>query len=347
MARSDLLKRLFRAHQRDDRAGFLDAAREVVDDERRKQHGVLARELAQILEGVSASTGIPSLRLEQVPKDNERGTELVEVLQPQRFLEDLVLNARQLGTLNSVCEQYQQWDVLAANGKRQTANGLRASTRLLFCGPPGCGKTATAEAIASRVGLPLLYVRFDSVVSSLLGETAANLRKVFEFAAKGSWVVLFDEFDAVGRSRDDATEHGELKRVVNSFLQMLDRFTGRSILIAATNFEQSLDPALWRRFDEVLRFEKPTLVEVERLVRLRCASWLPKNAALETVIRGLEGSSHAEVERVCLDTVKRAVLEGKRVLLAEHWDWAIDRHRQRDQIVESLRTDQMPHVDRD
>lgn len=339
MARSDLLKRLFRAHQRDDRAGFLDAAREVVDDERRKQHGVLARELAEILDGVSASASIPSLRLEQIPKDNERGTELVEVIQPQRFFEDLVLSSRQLGTLNSVCEQYQQWDVLAANG-------LRASTRLLFCGPPGCGKTVTAEAIASRVGLPLLYVRFDSVVSSLLGETAANLRKVFEFSAKGAWVVLFDEFDAVGRSRDDATEHGELKRVVNSFLQMLDRFAGRSIVIAATNFEQSLDPALWRRFDEVLRFEKPSLVEVERLVRMRCASWLPKNAALESVIRGLEGSSHAEVERVCLDTVKRAVLEGKRVLLAEHWDWAIDRHQQRDQIVESQRTDQLPHVDR-
>lgn len=340
MARSDLLKRLFRAHQRADRAGFLDAAREVVDDERRKQHGVLARELAEILEGMTVSGGIAAPRLEQVPKDCERATDLIEVLQPQRLLEDLVLNPRQLGTLNSVCEQYQQWDVLAANG-------LRASTRLLFCGPPGCGKTATAEAIASAVGLPLLYVRFDSVVSSLLGETAANLRKVFDFAEKGAWVVLFDEFDAVGRSRDDVTEHGELKRVVNSFLQMLDRFAGRSIVIAATNFEQSLDPALWRRFDEVLRFEKPDLTQVERLVRMRCASWLPKNAAIESVIGSLEGSSHADVERVCLDAVKRAVLEGKRVLLAEHWEWAIDRHRQRDQIVESQRTDQSPHVDRE
>lgn len=265
-----------------------------LDDERRKQHGVLARELAEILEGMTASGGIATPRLEQVPKDCERATDLIEVLQPQRLLEDLVLDARQLGTLNSVCEQYQQWDVLAANG-------LRASTRLLFCGPPGCGKTATAEAIAS----------------------------------------------AVGRSRDDATEHGELKRVVNSFLQMLDRFTGRSIVIAATNFEQSLDPALWRRFDEVLRFEKPDLTQVERLVRMRCASWLPKNAAIESVIGSLEGSSHADVERVCLDAVKRAVLEGKRVLLAEHWEWAIDRHRQRDQIVESQRTDQSPHVDRE
>ena len=96
--------------------------------------------------------------------------------------------------------------------------------------------------------MPLLYVRFDSVVSSLLGETSTNIRKVFEFAGRGQWVLLFDEFDSVGRSRDDITEHGEIKRVVNSFLQIMDGFRGRSLVIAATNFEQVLDPAIWRRF---------------------------------------------------------------------------------------------------
>jgi SpoVK/Ycf46/Vps4 family AAA+-type ATPase len=193
----------------------------------------------------------------------------------------------------------------------------------------------------------MVHVRFDSVVSSLLGETAANLRKVFNYVVRDSWVVLFDEFDAVGRSRDDATEHGELKRVVNSFLQMLDRFSGRSIVIAATNFEQSLDPALWRRFDEVLRFEKPEHKDIERLVRMRCAGWLPRNAAFESVVEELDGTSHAEVERVCLDAVKQAVLAGKRVLLPEHWEWALEKHRQREQILAAHRRDGNPLVDRE
>ena len=340
MARSDLLKRLLQSHQRGDHAGFQDAARKIVDDERRKQHGILAQELEDILDNSSSGGTSPPMRLAEVPKDSDRGTELVEVIQPQRYLQDLVLSGSHHATLNSVIEQYDQWDVLAANG-------LRASTRLLFCGPPGCGKTVTAEALASAVGLPLLYVRFDSVVSSLLGETASNLRKVFEFASKGKWVVLFDEFDAVGRSRDDATEHGELKRVVNSFLQMLDRFTGRSIVIAATNFEQSLDPALWRRFDEVLRFEKPDSAEIERLVNLRCASWLPKNATLAPFLKLLEGSSHSDVERVCLDAVKQAVLAGKRVLLNEHWECSLDRFQERVQIVDPIGYNHTPLVDRD
>ncbi len=119
-------------------------------------------------------------------------------------------------------------------------------------------KPPRPEALSRELGVPLLVVRFDAVVSSLLGETAANLRKVFDYVARGVWVVLFDEFDAIGRSRDDSTEHGELKRVVNAFLQMLDRFSGRSLIVAATNFEQALDPALWRRFDEIVRFERPS-----------------------------------------------------------------------------------------
>ena len=134
-------------------------------------------------------------------------------------------------------------------------------------------------------------------------------------------MVLFDEFDAVGRSRDDATEHGELKRVVNAFLQMLDRFTGRSVVVAATNFEQSLDPALWRRFDEIVRFERPCRTQVEQLLRKQCGRRLPENLDLAAVVRDLEGASHAEVERAALDALEagrpgRACPPGQRGLRA-------------------------------
>lgn len=341
MARSDLIKRLFRSFQKGDRPSFIEVAREVIEDERRKQHTALAQELSEIIEINASQNGSTKLpHFEAIPRDVERGTELVEVLQPERHLEDLVLCPTQEEILRSICREFQDREILEANG-------LRPSSRLLFCGPPGCGKTATAEAMASLVGLPLLYVRFDSVVSSLLGETAANLRKVFDFAAKGSWVVLFDEFDAVGRSRDDATEHGELKRVVNAFLQMLDRFRGRSLVIAATNFEQSLDPALWRRFDEIVRFERPTIGQIESLIRKRCAGWLASNLALGSIVQRLEGTTHAEVERVCLDAAKRAALDARRVVKREDWDHALERHHQRRQVVEARQSDTPPAVDRE
>jgi SpoVK/Ycf46/Vps4 family AAA+-type ATPase len=168
--------------------------------------------------------------------------------------------------------------------------------------------------MATELGLPLLYVRFDSVVSSLLGETAANLRKVFDYASRGQWVVLFDEFDAIGRSRDDATEHGEIKRVVNSYLQIMDGFTGRSLVISATNFEASLDPAVWRRFDEVLRFEKPTTEQVMCLVRKLLKPLRFDSGQVQTIGERLESATFADAERVCLDIRKECAMRGKKTV---------------------------------
>lgn len=326
MARSDLLKRLFLAHADGDHNAFAEAAKEVIADERKKHHSTVAAELAAILDRAGGRPGPEQPRFEPVPRDRERGADLVEVVRPQRYLEDLVLFPAQRGTLAWVCEEFRQWEVLEANA-------LRPASRLLFCGPPGCGKSATAEAMAGALGLPLLLVRFDSVVSSLLGETAANLRKVFDYAARGPWVVLFDEFDALGRWRGDATEHGELKRVVSAFLQMLDRFAGRSMLIAATNFEQALDPALWRRFDEVVRFDRPCRSQAELLVRKRCGNRLPENLDLAPFVLGLEGASHAEVERAAFDALKRVALDGRGHLGGADFEQALARHRQRQQAM--------------
>ncbi|WP_439625978.1 AAA family ATPase [Gemmata sp.] len=340
MARSDLIKRLFRSFRLGDQPGFVAAAHEMIDEERKKHHTVLADELAHILDARNERNGTSHHRFDALPKDKERGTDLVEVFSPRHRLDDLVLAPPQVEALRTVCREVQGWDVLEANG-------LRPASRLLFCGPPGCGKSVTAEAVAAALARPLLYVRFDSVVSSLLGETAANLRKVFDFASRGTWVVLFDEFDAIGRSRDDATEHGELKRVVNAFLQMLDRFEGRSVIIAATNFEESLDPALWRRFDEVMRFQRPTADQVESLVRRRCAAWLGPKAGVAGIVRELVGSSHAEVERVCYDAAKRAALAGRPVLAAEDWSYALGRHGVRRQTMDARPADRPPEVDRE
>ena len=289
MARADLLKQLFRAYRESDRESFLEVARTIVNEERKKHHPALAQELLRILDNGVAATA-PTLKgtFQPPPRDHDKNAPLLEIRHPDRYFEELVLHAGTKDILLKAMREFRQWDILEANG-------LRPSHKLLFCGPPGCGKTATAEAIATELGLPLVYIRFDSVVSSLLGETASNIRKVFEYFHEGTWVVLFDEFDAIGRSRDDATEHGEIKRVVNAFLQMLDNFRGRSLLVAATNFEQALDPALWRRFDEVARFERPTLGadrgldEEEAEARQQLESL---NQAIRRTIRGVDLRRH-------------------------------------------------------
>lgn len=339
MARADLLKQLFRAYRDNDRDSFLSVANSIADEERKKHHPTLANELLRILNnGVAAA--VPSLRgsFQPSPRDHEKNAPLLEIRHPDRFFADLVLHSETEDILLKVMREFRQWDILEVNG-------LRPSHKLLFCGPPGCGKTATAEAIAAELGLPLVYVRFDSVVSSLLGETASNLRKVFDYIEMDTWVVLFDEFDAIGRSRDDATEHGEIKRVVNAFLQMLDNFHGRSVLIAATNFEQALDPALWRRFDEVMRFERPTVEQIEELIKKRLIPVRNSRVSVKKCSAQLEGSTFGDIDRIANDILKSCALDGRSRLQAQDLQSAIDSHASRKQVMRNSASAALPRVD--
>ncbi|MCK4786024.1 MAG: ATP-binding protein [Desulfobacteraceae bacterium] len=339
MARADLIKRLFRGFKTNDPSGFLDAAHSIIEEERKKNHGILAEELSRILNNgfIMQAPSQPSL-YQPPPRDPDRKTTLLEIKQPDRYLRDLVLTDQQISALERTIREFREWDVLQANG-------LNPNHKLLFCGPPGCGKTVTAEAIAGELGLPLLYVRFDSVVSSLLGETSANIRKVFDYASNGTWILFFDEFDAIGRSRDDISEHGEIKRVVNSFLQLLDNFTGKSLIIAATNFEQSLDYALWRRFDEVLRFEKPDLNQIIDLMHRHLSRLGITRDLFSLRAKELLNMSHAEVERVCVDILKDCVLEGKKICQETDIEKAIQRQKYRKKILNHVSQGVHPKVD--
>ena len=341
MARADLLKKLLRGYKASDDDAFAAAAWAIIEEERKKHHIALATDLARIMRNGHDSIGL-SLRdaLPPAPKDQDRGLPLLEVREPDRYMGDLILPGQTVDDLAKVADEFRQWDVLEANG-------LRPPHKLLFCGPPGCGKTATAEAMSNELGLPLLHVRFDAVVSSLLGETASNLGRVFDYISRGHWLVLFDEFDAIGRARDDATEHGELKRVVNAFLQMLDAFTGRSMIVAATNFEQSLDPALWRRFDEILRFERPDAEQIERMLRTKLARASRPGLDLTDSAARLAGMSHAEVERVCLDLLRQVALTDRTRVGVADLAQALDRQERRKQALRRSRTEGVPEVDED
>lgn len=320
MASAKLLRQLVKSGTEGNQDAFKRISEQLIQEERSKNHHLLANDLERILYG-RRTTATPSLSSlgERLPKDKERGLPLLQIREPVRRLEDVVLSDENSSVLNEVLQEHHRAEALSSYG-------LHPVDRLLFCGPPGCGKTLTAEVLAGELGLPLAIVRIDSVVSSFLGETAANLRQVFDFISSVPMVVLFDEFDALAKERSDDADHGELKRVVNAFLQMLDAYEGKSILVAATNHERILDQAIWRRFDEVLVFESPNLEQLRRLLSIKLSGLRREFDIEDARIAGLfKGMSHADVERVLRRAAKDMVLTGKEFLSERHLQTAIQR----------------------
>lgn len=324
MATGKVLRQLIKSGLEGNMEAFRAAAEEVIREERAKQHHMLANDLERLLYGRPKETSshvFPAWI--KPPVDRERNLPLIDLREPVRRLEDVVLSDETQSALEEILQEHHHQERLGSYG-------LKPADRLLFYGPPGCGKTLTAEVIASELGLPLAIVRVDSVVSSFLGETAANLRKVFDFAAASPAVVLFDEFDALAKERSDEADHGELRRVVNAVLQMMDNYTGRSVLIAATNHEKLLDVAIWRRFEEVLIFEPPNLEQLRRLIALKLRGvrrdFEVEDGAVTSLFKGM---THADVERVLRRAIKEMVLAGQEFLTVRHLETAIRRERPR------------------
>lgn len=311
------LKAMFRAYKEGDELAFRRAAQEIIEEEEAKQHTALARDLRALLAGGVRTAVAPDVVLPLPPKDREGEWPLAEVRHPRRALDDLVLSGHLLDQLKSLMLEYGRWEEL-------DRRGVPRRQRLLLYGPPGCGKTSAAEALAAEIGLPLVIVRIDAVVSSYLGETASNLHRVFDFVNEGSWVLLFDEFDALGKARDDPGEHGEVKRVVTAFLQMLDAFKGSSLLLAATNHEQLLDPALWRRFDDVLEFKRPTVHQNRLLLRRGLRAVKREYVDVEAGASKLKGKPHAAAEKVAWDAIRYSILDGRKSVTGQDFDRALD-----------------------
>ena len=214
-----------------DKEEFMRVAEEIIEEEERKKNNLLARDLKNILD--YQDNNINNFKSLKIPCDRERGLPLLEIKKFKKDWTDIIITSKVRFSLENIIEE---------NNKREILNvyGLKPKQKLLFFGPPGCGKTLSAQVLSGILGYPLINIRFDGVVSSYLGETAGNLRKIFDFIKYGKWIILFDEFDVIGKQRDDPFEHGEMKRVVNNFLQMIDNFSGDSIIICATNHQHSL-----------------------------------------------------------------------------------------------------------
>lgn len=281
---------------------------EVIEDEEKKKHHLLATQLKRILmENPSAMNTNMTLnqQIPAIPRDNEKGFKLLDVRKFFFDWNDTILTKNTEEILKRIVKELENEDILATYG-------LKPKRKILFYGPPGTGKTLTAKVMSSVIGYPLVYIRFESVISSYLGETASNLRKIFDYIEKGRWVVLFDEFDIIGKQRDDPTEHGEIKRVVNNFMLMLENYEGDSVIIASTNHPQLLDIGVWRRFDEIAYFDLPDKERRKKIFgKYLNVMKKNKNFNVNQFLDETEGFSGADIEQVCVEALKTAILKGE------------------------------------
>ena len=236
------------------------------------------------------------------PVDTESRTTLADIIYPDENNIEVILSKRNADKLDSFILSYKNADKL-------NDLGIGVSNTLLLYGPPGCGKTKCAYLIAKQLNLPLVIARLDSLISSYLGTTAKNIRNLFEFAQKIPCVLFLDEFDAIAKARDDNNELGELKRVVNSLLQNVDSMSKDSLLLAATNHQQLLDSAVWRRFDYKLEIELPDKEAISKLIYLftgHMGTLSEKDVTeLSTLFFGLSG---AEIEELITKSIRNAVI---------------------------------------
>ncbi len=244
--------------------------------------------------------------LTALPVDQESRLDIAEI-DYAPYVENIVLN-------KSVQERLDDFRDTIQNKNKMMALGLDFRTTLLLYGPPGCGKTSAAKYLASELKMPLVTARFDTLISSLLGNTAKNIHRIFEFAKKQPCILFLDEFDAIAKARDDAHELGELKRVVNSLLQNIDDFAQEGILIAATNHANLLDSAVWRRFQTIIELPHPGSDEIRRFI-----NQFPKVAdetsisetQWKTIINAMSGSSYSDIKDIVQNMLKKAVLKNK------------------------------------
>lgn len=302
MATAEQLKSLIRSHFGDDAERFYTIALQVAAHEAQTGHGELAQDIRAILDKSREVKNI--LRTIRVPQDLQG---LVIVEDPSTTKESLVLPDLLKTRLDRIIHEYRQQFKLKNFG-------LENRRKILLVGPPGTGKTMTARVLAHELKLKLNTVQVDKLVTKFMGETSAKLRQIFDIIRDNPGVYLFDEFDAIGGERSLSNDVGEMRRVLNAFLQFIERDTSNSLIIATTNSPVLLDRALYRRFDDVLNYEYPESKDRYSIVRNLLGTFWNKGLTAKLVSNASAKLSHAEIDRACRDAIKHAILSEQKTV---------------------------------
>jgi SpoVK/Ycf46/Vps4 family AAA+-type ATPase len=315
MARSDQVKALLRAYAGDNHEHFYAVAMQMAADEAHRGHTKLAAELRDLVDAAKAGKkpGLSTVRSKvaqrPIPLAQPKGelAELLTAQYPHEHLQQMVLSDSVRTKLNRVLREQRHHEQLHSHG-------LSPRRKLLLVGPPGTGKTMTAAALAGELRLPLFTARFDSLITKFMGESASKLRLVFEALKSTRGVYFFDEFDSLGLQRGSQHDVAEMRRTLNMFLQLIEQDTSDSLLIAATNHGKDLDTALFRRFDDVIKYEAPDEHQIEALLKNSLGTFATPQIDFRRLAEIGRGESHADIVKACLDALKDAVMEGTRIV---------------------------------
>ncbi len=306
MASAEQIKALLESHAEGDDSRFFSIALQVAAHEAKIGHGKVAHELRDLVTKSKKNRSAVELRGAPVPisKAYKDISGLLQATHPNYRLKDLVVNDKLSGRLDRIVREQKQFS-------RLRNHGLQPRHKLLLVGPSGTGKTLTASVLAGELDLPLFTVRLDAIITKFMGETAAKLRQVFDAIADVRGVYFFDEFDAIGSQRGLANDVGEVRRILNSFLQMLEQDNSNSLIIAATNHPDILDAALFRRFDDIIRYQLPEASVTTQLLKGRLSPYVKKGFRWAKAVSAAEGLSGAEITRAANEAIKEMLIEHK------------------------------------
>lgn len=299
MATAEQLKSLIKSHFSNDPERFDTIALQLAAHEAKKGNTGLAHSIRELIELERKNSGPKILRFPQ---------DLKGLILPEKSevsYSSLVIRKELKERISLVLQEYRQQSKLKSYG-------LSHRRKVLLIGPPGTGKTMTAKVLAYELHLPLYIIQVDKLVTKFMGETSAKLRQIFELIEKEHGVYLFDEFDAIGGERSLDNDVGEMRRVLNSFLQFIELDPSDSLIIAATNTPKLLDKALFRRFDDVLYYEKPNKDEIKKLILNTLGSFKPAKIDWESILNKSISLSHAEIVLACIDAMKKSILANKK-----------------------------------
>jgi SpoVK/Ycf46/Vps4 family AAA+-type ATPase len=299
MASSTQIKALMQSHIDKDDDRFLSIALQVAAHEARNGHGKLAQELKLLIDKAK------KISLSNLPVSISSGvkdsTGLLTTSHPKLRFNDLIVSSNVKDRLDRLVKEQKHLSTLKNHG-------LSPRRKLLLAGKPGTGKTYTASVLAGELGFPLFEVRLDAVITKYLGESSTKLRQIFDAIREVRGVYFFDEFDALGSHRGSTNDVGEARRILNSFLQMIEQDESNSVIVCATNHIEALDHALFRRFDDVIRYELPSENEIIALFKSRLRTYVAKNFPWKKLAHLSDGLSNAEVTLVANDATKEMLI---------------------------------------